>query len=225
MITSNVIHRVFHIKYGNGTGSCFAIDHGNKQYIVTAKHVINGLKEEDEIEFFNENTWKKTKVKLIGHSDVSDVSVFTLNQIIGIHPLPATKSGLVYGQSAFFLGFPYMTNIENGMNRSFPMPMVKSCTVSLWFEENGAKKIFLDGHNNPGFSGGPVVFVPPSKKWDDFQIAGIISGYRNMPNQVYDKVGNMVNAFVNYNTGIILAFDIKHAIDIIETNPLGMEIS
>ena len=35
---------------------------------------------------------------------------------------------------------------------------VKRLTVSTLF----GKPYLLDGHNNPGFSGGPVVFCPPA---------------------------------------------------------------
>jgi hypothetical protein len=50
MITSNVIQRVFHLKFGTGTGTCFAIDFEGRQYLVTAKHVVYGLIDKQEVE-------------------------------------------------------------------------------------------------------------------------------------------------------------------------------
>jgi len=97
MITANVISRTFHIKYGAGTGTCFTIDIDGKQYFVTAKHVIENLKDDNEIEIYYQNKWSKIKVKLTGHSVNADVSVFVIDLHIGGHPLPATIDGIVYG--------------------------------------------------------------------------------------------------------------------------------
>ena len=43
MITSNVIHRTFHIRYRNGTGTAFAIDRDGRQYLITARHLVEGV--------------------------------------------------------------------------------------------------------------------------------------------------------------------------------------
>ena len=43
MITSNFIHRIFRIKCGEFMGTGFTIDVDGKQYVVTAKHVVNGF--------------------------------------------------------------------------------------------------------------------------------------------------------------------------------------
>ena len=52
MITATVISRIFHIKFGSSIGTCFTIDVDNKQYFVTAKHVVQNLKDVDEVEIF-----------------------------------------------------------------------------------------------------------------------------------------------------------------------------
>ena len=66
------------------------IDIDEKQYFVTAKHVIENLKDDDEIEIFYQNKWVKIKAKLTGHSVNADVSVFASDLHIGGHPLSAT---------------------------------------------------------------------------------------------------------------------------------------
>ena len=43
MITRNVIQRIFHIKRDNSTGTAFTIDRGSKQYLATARHVVEGI--------------------------------------------------------------------------------------------------------------------------------------------------------------------------------------
>ena len=78
MITNNVIQRVFYLKYGGSTGTCFTVDIDGKQYFITAKHVIDGLPDNGNIELLHDKKWNQYKIRLVGHSSTADVSVFTL---------------------------------------------------------------------------------------------------------------------------------------------------
>ncbi len=53
MITANVYNRVFFIKAAD-YGTAFSIDHGGRQYLVTAKHLVNAEKQEAIKFFFSE---------------------------------------------------------------------------------------------------------------------------------------------------------------------------
>ena len=112
MITINVISRTFHLKFGASIGTCFLIDIDSRQYFVTAKHVVENLKDNDEIEIYFKGQWAKLKARLTGHSNVADVSVFTTDIFIACHGLPTTTDGIVYGQDLYFLGFPYGLKAE-----------------------------------------------------------------------------------------------------------------
>ncbi len=79
----------------------------------------------------------------------------------------------------------------------------------------------MDGQNNPGFSGGPVVFSGPSNK--DYKVAGVISGYRVVHEPIYQGEKKLDLTY-EYNTGIILAYGIKHAVDLIKENPVGVPL-
>ncbi len=219
MITANVISRTFHIKYGSGTGTCFTIDIDGKQYFVTAKHVIENLKDDDEIEIYYQNKWVKFKAKLTGHSVNADVSVFAIDLHIGGHPLPATIDGIVYGQDLYFLGFPYGIKSEIGaLNREFPLPFVKKGIFSAMFFDQPGKYFLIDGHNNPGFSGGPVVYKKPNS--NNFNVGGIISAYRYELENTYLN-DNPTSIQTKTNTGIVIAYTIDNAIDLIKRNPNG----
>jgi S1-C subfamily serine protease len=219
MITSNVISRVFHLKFGDSLGTCFTIDIGENQYIITAKHVVNTLKTGDKIELFYKGVWTKFNVRLIGHCNDADVSVFVIDILILGHPLPATSAGMNYGQDVYFLGFPYGLKAEVGnLNRDFPLPLVKKGILSAFLFDQPGKPFLIDGYNNPGFSGGPVVFKQNFSP--DFNVAGIISGYRFVYEDTF--LNNVPTAFqIKTNTGIIIAFSIKNAVDLIEANPNG----
>jgi hypothetical protein len=45
--------------------------------------------------------------------------------------------------------------------------------------DKGSSEFFLlDGHNNPGFSGGPVVFRASNKVDKEFYVMAVVSGFR-----------------------------------------------
>ena len=78
----------------------------------------------------------------------------------------------------------------------------------------------LDGINNAGFSGGPVI----NGTGVDLKIAAVISGYVQEPTDVIRGGADALAAAkdrVNLNSGFILAYDISYAVDLIKANPTG----
>lgn len=224
MITTNAIQRTFHIKVGDSTGTCFTIDVDNKQYLVTAKHIVSDLADTSNIEIFHEQQWKNIEVTIVGHCDGEiDISVLTTNlQISPTHPLEPTSAGMTYGQDVYFLGFPYGMAGEMGpMNRDFPVPFVKKAIVSCIYFENDIQIIFLDGHNNLGFSGGPVIFKEHNS--GDYKVCSVVAGYRYAEEPVYQN-GKPIPLEIRANTGIVISYGIKHAVDLIEENPIGFAL-
>jgi hypothetical protein len=222
MITSNVYYRVFFLKYGTGIGTCFSIDVDNKQYLITARHVIDGIKDGDNVQILHENQWKEKETTLIGIGEgLIDIAVFSIkHQISPALVLEPTMEDLTFGQDVYFLGFPHgWYNVLNKeLFRDYPVPFIKKGIVSSMSMVEGVGFLFVDGHNNPGFSGGPVVFKPSGKR--DFRVAAVISGYRWAPENVH--IGDQsLEYFIKSNTGIIQAFDIRHATDLIAVNPKG----
>jgi len=58
------------------------------------------------------------------------------------------------------------------------LPFIKSGILSaLDIRNENAVTLYLDGHNNPGFSGGPIVFLSNTTR--RFHVAGVVSGFRN----------------------------------------------
>ena len=135
---------------------------------------------------------------------------------------------MVYGQDAYFLGFP----VEDGLNFDYttlytkyglaldtgnPLPLVKRATVSSL-----GKPYLLDGHNNHGFSGGPVVFCPPGKK--EFRVAAVVSGYLPLRELILNKDGEQTDLSYIANPGIMVADDIGEAVALIKSNPVGFDL-
>jgi hypothetical protein len=80
----------------------------------------------------------------------------------------------------------------------------------------------LDGINNPGFSGGPVIIGTG----ESVKFAAVISGYYLQPTEIIrgnaaQRVPKARKDYVYENSGFIIAYDIAHAVDAIKKNPIG----
>jgi Trypsin-like peptidase domain len=221
VITANVIHRVFRIRFGASRGSGFAVDVDGRQYLVTARHVLPDLKNEGRLEIFADQKWQDFACRLVGHAtgDI-DISVVAVDKLLTPPKLPIELSmaGLIYGQDAYFLGFPYDDLVRYGLGEGgYALPFVKKAIVSCF--DGGL--MYLDGHNNPGFSGGPVVYQQPGKA--DFRIAGTISAFRREDLPVYSG-DRETGLTYRYNTGIVVAHSIEYAVELIRARPIGVRL-
>ena len=225
MITTNVFQRTLHIQVGDAVGTCFTIEISNRQYLVTANHVVKDLNGTCDVRIFHDNQWKNIQVTVVGHcSGNIDISVLTAPlQVSPTFPFEATSAGMAYGHDVYFLGFPYgMTTEVGSLNNDYPFPFVKKAIVScMQLTDDGVQINYLDGQNNPGFSGGPVVFKKPNEI--DYKVAAVISGFAGVHEPVYQGADKLPLTY-KYNTGIIISYGIKHAVDLIKSNPIGYEL-
>lgn len=219
-LTQDILTKVFHLKYGKSTGTTFLIAYKKENFFVTAKHIFPNVKNKQNIkvEIFQDSLWKNLSGKI--YFDVSkDIDIV----LIKPDNLPFIESGislkdfgLILGDNGYFLGFPYgLGNLDKGnINQGFPIPLVKKAVYSGSVNENNKVIMFLDGHNNPGFSGGPVLFKDRFKGGDNkWHLMGVISAYVNQKNELITPFGKM-----NYteNSGIIIAYGKGHIIEIID---------
>ena len=232
MITTNVIFRVFHIKSNDSSGTAFAIDRNGSQYLVTARHVVEGIASGDRLDIYHEKRWKSVNVNVVGTGmDEVDVAVLACPiQLAPPYSLEASTAGLTYGQPVYFLGFPFGWGWDTApkeLNRDFPMPFVKSGIFSA--SDKALSVIYIDGHGNRGFSGGPVVFRPNGQSSGDFQVAGTVSHYPlPLLEPIVNSDGNPIVdqndkpfAYIQENPGFVVASGIRNATDLIDANPTG----
>ena len=81
------------------------------------------------------------------------------------------------------------------------------------------KPLLLDGHNNAGFSGGPVV---RRLNGNEQSVIAVVSGYRYDRGRMRDENGNETSYTYDTNTGIIVAHNIRHAVELVASNPIGI---
>ena len=218
MITTNVMYRTYCLKYQGRLGTSFSIDLNGNQYLVTAHHVIKGIKNDDSIEIYHDNSWKQLPpTTLVGFKVEQDIAVLSpRNFCLAPSDLPLTvQIGEYYiSQSVFFLGFPDGILTSGTSLNKFHIPFIRQAIISQVDINDETNKIYLDGHNNKGFSGGPVVLKTPKSK--DWKVAGVISAYRSESIPVVDKRRTPTDYQVFENSGITIAYGSRHIVEIIE---------
>jgi S1-C subfamily serine protease len=220
MITSNALRRTFHLKHGNQAGTCFAIDVEDKQYLVTAAHLLAPNKEQNpQPLIMHDKQWKAVPCSFLGCAPNSiDIAVFALENRVADSDLKLIPTSLntYLSQDIYFLGFPYGLRCDLGAaNADFPIPLVrKGCLAKIATPDQDF--MILDARNNPGFSGGPVIFLTEGK----IGVAGVISGMRwaqqeiNLPAQP-----NSVKVWTD--AGLVTAYAIEHALNLIKSSEHG----
>lgn len=218
-ITSSALRRIIFIKYKDNCGTAFTTEVNNKQYIITAKHILKGINHIDEIYIFYQNEWKKMKVKSIQFKD-REVDAIVLEPNIQLTPktnIEFSMDNLVLGQDVYLLGFPFGLKTDVGtVNNDFPIPFVKKGVCSSIDASNYEEKIiWIDGYSNPGFSGGPIVFR--DIETEKLKIAGVIKGHLNENVNIMDENGK-TGLYAKVNSGLIYGIGIDSIIKLIQTN-------
>lgn len=213
-----VLGRTLRILHGNSAGTAFTMEVNRVQYIVTAKHLFeaSGYPSSAKIGIFQDKHYVSYDVDIRYPADAEiDIAVLKTTpyaQLTFFYPTTFSSANITMGQDVYFQGFPY--NYDNLLcnmpGDKYPLPFIKKACLSSYIHSKGI--FLLDGHNNPGFSGGPVCF----KKADDktYRITGVIASYRYEELPVYDSNKKELDLFVRANTGIVNVYDIKFAVEI-----------
>lgn len=210
ILTNNVLQRVLCIRNGDSVGTAFTIDHAERQYIVTARHVVDGTASASAVSVRHERRWLELPVTVVGMGDRdADVAVLA-------HPTPVTPShslsvdgAFCIGQAAAFSGFPFAWNAgAEHMNHGFPIPFVKAGIVSA-IVSGPPQRIYIDAHGNRGFSGAPLIVRPRDR--GPFTVVGVV-------------VDSPSDPITGENAGFVGAAPIKCALDLIDANPVGAPV-
>ncbi len=210
-----ILQRTLFIKVGNVTGTAFKIDHDGKIYLVTARHVVTGVPEtKATIQVWKSDNWTDypTIKTLYPPSKDADIAVLETSEKISQPYGIGTAGSTTFGQQVWFLGYPQGGLGTRVGNAEFPF--IKKGTMSAINPSNpDAVVLYIDGFNNPGFSGGPIVF------WDfgshSYQIFGVVQGYKTEAAKTVVN-GTPLDTNILVNSGILVGYSIRHAIQAIE---------
>ena len=225
MVRREILDRVFELVCEDGgKGTTFTMECNDSQFLVTAKHIFEdlGFPKEGTIGLLTEGgKYTPYEVDIRYPADPKvDIAVMRLKNhqyVSKVYPNLNTSEGLGFGQDVFFLGFPY--NYDE-LSMSFltdkrPIPFIRKACFAGGFKNGHACMVF-DGHNNPGFSGGPVCYRSTDAPNGTMSIAAVISGYCPEKQDVLDENGRPTGSYVMSNAGIIFASDIKEAVQVAE---------
>jgi hypothetical protein len=251
--TNNIMFRTLMIKTKTEAGTMFSIEVDKREYWLTAKHILTGRKSGPAGEVKEKTVsldvldpigdaikWNPIQFAVIDPGKDIDIVVLVPNtklQDVGVPSLKVSTENVGIGQECSFLGFPFASTWTATFANSaqYKMPFIKHCYISGIIRQPAALLV-LDGINNPGFSGGPVLY----HTGPDQVVLGVISGYRNDPGEVHsievpdlptaaqtpdnkkpNPTGTKKKNVVDLNTGIIFAFVADIAVDAIKKNPIG----
>jgi hypothetical protein len=222
--TSEIIQRVFAISPdGKSCGSALAYPVNGTFHFITAAHVLEGMPQgkNNNLYMFKENQWRQLDVipyyveqRPYREGDIDLAIVKTQIPVSEKEPtINLSPANMIIGQDVYFLGFPYfgggINHRPEAFNEGFPLPFIKKATLSAMHHP----VIYLDGHNNPGFSGGPVMFWDHQEK--KRKILGVISAYLTQSGEI-KKIETSAKEFYRENSGIGIAYNINLITDLIE---------
>jgi hypothetical protein len=216
---SEIIKRTFPIRYRGFSGTCFTIDVEGKQYILTAKHVVEGVGDVDEIEIGRVDKWITLTITRIDCSvSAADVVVLAPSRLVSENNKLICEPGWFYGQDVFFIGFPFGF-IPLNDSPGHPLPFCKKATTSYYKEINGQKILILSGQSNSGFSGAPIFYCDQATALT--HVIGVLTGDTR---QLIAELGVGADKEAVYESaGFIEAVCISHALEAIRLRPIGAD--
>ncbi|RWM89150.1 MAG: hypothetical protein EOR84_25270 [Mesorhizobium sp.] len=232
-LTSREISGVFRIRYGNSVGSGFLYHTISGCCFISAAHILNGAKNDDNVLIQRDFDWISIPLVQIEfskrNSDVCAFSVkgFSVSNILSPYQTPS----LSLGGQVRFLGFPHdLVNTYPG--QGFPMPLVRTAHFSGVIAVDGIDVMVLDGFNNPGYSGGPVYCQDSS---GGNALVGVVSGYR-FEKSTHGKVfrrypdgreEEIPDIFIKPNSGMVQAVPLAAVNGVVSQmlhfNPVGQK--
>jgi S1-C subfamily serine protease len=221
-VPGEILARTIFIRVGNQAGTAFTIDYRGKIYLVTARHVVAGVPDNNAIIQVNrDGQWQdfQTVRTLYPSSSDVDIAVFETSekaaQPFNITPAGDT-GGVSLGQQLWFIGYPFgmASHVTIKGSGGGVLPFIKRGTMSAIDATNpDAIVYYIDGFNNPGFSGGPIVFWEFSSH--TYKILAVVKGFREDTAKL--KVnGQNLETNIIVNSGIVVGYSIEQAIQAID---------
>jgi len=105
-ITSNVLRRVLMLRLAGSEsfGTGFTLEADGRQYLITAKHVVAGMKAEGTVEIRQGDGWSPVPVRVFRCDDPVDIAVLVApKQLTVAFPLEPNMAEIMHGQDVYSL--------------------------------------------------------------------------------------------------------------------------
>ena len=219
-VPQEILNRTLFINGGRELGTAFTIDYNGKIYLVTARHVVAGLPTgSTTIKIQRSGNWEDYHVvkTLFPRSNDVDIAVLETDEKAAepFHVAISKTGGPSFGQQVWFLGYPWGIHSRA---RNGELPFIKRGTMSAIDASNDdAVVLYIDGFNNPGFSGGPIVYWSFSER--AYRLLGVVKGYKEDTAKVVIN-GEHADTQLLVNSGILIGYSIEHATQAIDQEKL-----
>jgi hypothetical protein len=214
-LTQQMVYSTYFIKSGDKGGTAFTLEYKSRQYLITAAHVVDRLPNEGgHLEIMEHVIWKDLQVGRINvKSKDADIAVLIPGRpLMHSDSLQAIEGKFNYGAEVYFLGFPL------GLHTIFEgeyVPVIKHGFVSASDNSDPEAVItYIDGFNNEGFSGGPVLTKNSKGEW---QVVSVISGYLQEHAKQHVRKQD-VDTSILVNSGIIVTYNIGIVTEAIDSS-------
>ena len=108
-VTGNVVNRVVQVRYRGASGTAFVMDYADRQFFVTAEHMVDNAGANAAIEVLSQNDsqWHTISFSVLhGSRPCADVAVLIppdKKRFLPAEPIPYPYNFAI-GQEAYFLG-------------------------------------------------------------------------------------------------------------------------
>ncbi len=228
--TLNMLETTFCIRQGNSLGAAFAIVFDQQHYLVTARHVIKDYTA--PIHVSRNGSWQMLSIASAHpHPGSADVAVIPLsNPLTTAIPLTPSAKNVMMGQNVLIGGFPFgWTHPQTDLNDGYPIPFIKGAILSSIVRQDNSNVVLLDGHNNKGFSGGPIIAEDLSQRGQpsSLRTIGVVSGFEPEPIPHPKELSKppqnpglwpIAEDHIHLaNSGFFIGYEIQHAVEIIQS--------
>lgn len=226
--TLDILGHVFAISVSKEAhGSAYAYPINGTYFLITADHVVSDINYDtpSTINVHRDGEWHEiTAIRLdireLCDTPGYDLAVLATNMppYVTEEPIALSPGNVYLGQDLYFLGFPYFNDginypIQEIMYK-FPLPFLKKAILSAM----NMPFIYFDGHNNEGFSGGPIIFWDHTER--KHKLLGIVSGYLAHNGEV-QNIKTSSRQFYAENSGIGVGMNIGPIVQLLEAIKKG----
>jgi hypothetical protein len=156
-----MLSRVLVLHTAEGPGVGFFVDHGKRQWLVTAAHLVP----EDpivEVDLVLPGGRSRTALpRLAMVPGAAEVAVFELEEPVVPRDasIEASNGGLLMGQDVHLFGYPLMGYGAWGTETGAALPFVRRGCMAATMSLEGTRTLLIDAISDPGMAGGPVTFL------------------------------------------------------------------